>query len=109
MSKYNEIFKLKDMLDAANIEYKFSDRSIPYPTWLIENGLFEHYQIVINDKNGNRIVSVIEGEGTYGAEIDKLEIMGLLTDEELESDEVKGWLTADDVFKRISKYLKNKY
>jgi hypothetical protein len=29
--------------------------------------------------------------------------MGLLTDEEKEFDSVKGWLSADEVFERISK------
>ena len=47
------------------------------------------------------VCSVIEHCGSYGREEDKLEIMGLLTEEELEVDEVKGYLTAEEVFGRI--------
>lgn len=55
-----------------------------------------------NDKD--KICSVVEGHGTYGANEDKLEIMGLLTEEELEYDTVCGYLTAEDVFERIKKH-----
>ena len=39
-----------------------------------------------------------EHDGSYGRTDDKLELMGLLTKEESECDEVEGWLTAEDVF-----------
>ena len=58
------------------------------------------------DMDGSRIISVVEGIGSYGREADKLEIMGLLTPEEAERDSVAGWLTADDVFRRIQKHYK---
>lgn len=45
-----------------------------------------------------------EHDGSYGRTDDKLELMGLLTKEESECDEVEGWLTAEDVFNRISKH-----
>ena len=93
MSKYKEIFKLKDMLDKENIEYEFCDRSEDFS---IENIHIEHYQIIIH-KNGERLVSVIEGNGTYGNEQDRLEIMGLTAFEY----DVEGWLSAEEVFKRI--------
>ena len=47
------------------------------------------------------ICSVIQGTCTYGGLENRLEIMGLLTKEELEHDDVAGWLTAEDVFERI--------
>ena len=50
------------------------------------------------------VCSVIEGYGTYGAEDDRLEIMGLLISEEEANDTVAGWLTAEDVFSRIKKH-----
>lgn len=49
--------------------------------------------------------------GCYGREKDLLEIMGLLTPEEEKINSVIGYLTAEDVFERITKYLdrENKY
>jgi hypothetical protein len=40
----------------------------------------------------------------YGSEDGLLEIMGLLTPEEEGWDEVRGWLTAEDVFSRIKEW-----
>lgn len=94
ITKYTEIFKLKRMLDKIDLNYEFVDRSTDY---------FEQYQIMIHD-NGERIISVIEGDYSYGGDLNKLEIMGLLTDEEKELDSVVGWLSADDVYERIMKY-----
>lgn len=51
-----------------------------------------------------RICSVICGKYTYGGEEGLLEIMGLLTPEEEEFDDVLGYLTADQVFKRIKNH-----
>lgn len=97
MSKYTEIFKLKEKLDAIDLEYEFHDHG---------NKLmkFEHYQILLFDEKGERIVSVIQGSGTYGGNDNKLEIMGLLTPEEEECESVVGWLSADEVYERIMKY-----
>lgn len=97
MKKYKEIFKLKDMLKKEDIEYEFYDKSEDFS---IENIHIEHYQIIIH-KNGERLVSVIEGNGTFGSEQDRLEIMGLT---EYEYD-VEGWLSAEEVFKRIKANL----
>ena len=106
MSKYKEIFKLKRMLEKADIPFEFIegfgyDKSLKaiYPD------LLDHYQICypVFDPE-KRIISVIEGFGTHGAEQDKLEIMGLLTPwERFEGNTVVGWLTAENVFKRIKK------
>lgn len=92
--RYTEIFKLKEKLEAIDLEHEFVNRSTDF---------FEQYQIIICD-NGERIISIIEGDYTYGHENDKLEIMGLLTPEEEEFDSVVGWLSADDVYERIMKY-----
>jgi len=99
---YKEIFKLKVMLDKANIPYEFYDRSIFLPE-------YEHvdYQIVVYKKNSDeRLISVVQGFATYGNEKDLLEIMGCLTKKEYEVDTVLGWLTAKEVFKRIKKNYK---
>lgn len=96
-TKYTEIFKLKEKLDAIDLEYEFHDHSIG----LIQH---EHYQIVLLDEEGNRIVSIVQGSGTYGSYDNKLEIMGLLTPEEEECDSVVGWLSAEEVYERIMNY-----
>lgn len=86
-AKYNfkEIFKLRDMLDKANIEYKFTDRTQ-------KCGITEYtdYHIELFDEDGIRYLSVIQSFGSYGREKDLLEIMGLLTLEEQEIDSVVG-------------------
>ncbi len=99
-----EFYKLIKMLDESGIPYERDDdlfttvvayrvpvggiRRIKYPS--------------ISEK----VCSVIFGYGTYGFESGKLEIMGLLTPEEMEEDSVVGGLTAKDVFDRISKHYK---
>ena len=130
MSKYKEIFKLKEMLEKAEIPYIFIDR-FEEDRKLMKNNEYlneylkdkEYYQILLfNDfrevmehyntykvfDNEKIIISIVQGYGTYGEEDDLLEIMGLLTEEEEKIDDVTGYLTAEDVFNRIVKYFKNK-
>ena len=65
----------------------------------------DHYQLCYPSNDENRKISVIGGFGAHGAEQDKLEIMGLLTPWERyhHGDSVIGWLTVDNVYKRIKK------
>ena len=130
MSKYKEIFKLKEMLEKAEIPYIFIDR-VEEDRKLMKNNEYlneylkdkEYYQILLFDDfrevmeryntykvfdNEKIIISIVQGYGTYGEEDDLLEIMGLLTEEEEKIDSVTGYLTAEDVFNRIVKYFKNK-
>jgi len=95
--KYTEIFKLKDMLEKEGISFEWKDESYLFSTI----GEEKYHICVPGFDLGARIVSIIQGWGTYGAEEDKLEIMGLLTNEEAEHDSVVGGLTAQDVFSRI--------
>lgn len=88
---YTEIIKLHLMLEEANIQHTFVRR-------------FDGYQIILNDSEGIQICSVIEFSGSFGSSEDKLEIMGLLTDEEREDDTVVGYLSAENVFSRIVSY-----
>jgi len=99
LTRYGEIFKLKTMLENAGIPFEFLDRQF--------SG-FESWQICVpaDKPTENRIVSVVQGYGTYGNEHDLLEIMGLLIDEERKSDSVIGYLTAQEVFDRIMKATK---
>lgn len=85
------------MLTEARIFHLFHDR---FPSEG-DLGKYGGYQIIVFDKDGERMVSAIEGMGTYGAEDDLIEIMGLLTPEEEECDSVRGHLTAQEVFDRI--------
>ena len=130
MSKYKEIFKLKEMLEKAEIPYIFIDR-FEEDRKLMKNNEYlneylkdkEYYQILLFDDfrevmeryntykvfdNEKIIISIVQGYGTYGEEDDLLEIMGLLTEEEEKIDDVTGYLTAEDVFNRIVKYFKDK-
>ena len=97
-----EIFKLRNMLERAEIPFEFSDRSYD------GCGRREYfYQIRYPKAEINAICSVIQCGFSYGGNEDKLEIMGLLTDEERERDSVAGWLTAEDVFERIKNHYKS--
>lgn len=106
---YTEIFKLKKMLEDENILFEFFDRS-----WDLSEGSrkfkhkdkFEHYQICVS-QGFDRIISVIQGDGSYGREADPLEICGLLTKEEKEDEPVLGHLSAEEVLERIKKHFKN--
>lgn len=91
--KYNEILRLKDILEKAKIPFEFSE-------------LYGGYHIVYSANSDNRICSVIEHDFSYGREKDLLEIKGLLTEleEETLEDTVLGYLTAEDVFQRIKNH-----
>ena len=91
-SPYQEIRKLMRML---------SDYDIPYSAHDMFDGIQVSYP-----GDETVICSVIELGFSYGNQVDRLEIMGLLTTEELEHDYVKGWMTAQGVFARIYKHYK---
>lgn len=82
----NPIIELRNRLDEADIPYEnvdaFGVSRVRYPS---------------NDF----ICSAIWSKGSYGYENGLIEIMGLLTPEEEEYDEVVGNLTVDEVFNRI--------
>ena len=98
MKKYQEIIRLKEMLEAAKIPFDFRRLKTIYDYFY---GIGERYQICYPKIGENIICSVVEGAGTYGADDDLLEIMGLLTPEEKEQASVLGYLTAVEVLERI--------
>ena len=126
MGKYTEIFKLKEMLELAEIPYLFIDKYKEEKILMNKNNylkMLEHYQILIYDdmrdmmhegelypilEEEKRVISIIQGYGTYGSNVDLLEIMGLLTEEEEKEGSVVGYLSAENVFDRIEKFYKNK-
>lgn len=113
-----EIHRLHDMLTEAGIEHEFLDRTPEgYREWeKITNRVNINwgYQVVVYYPDGERMISAIEGYGSYGfggwdhgfggsdeKDGDLIEIMGLLTPEEQQFDSVVGYLTAEEVFRRI--------
>ena len=98
---YTEIFKLKRMLEEAEIPFVFSDNVYDKKHML-------HIQYP-NASDEERVCSVVQGYGTYGGDVDMLEILGLLTKREKRNNNaVAGWLSAENVFKRIQKHYKKR-
>lgn len=81
-----EIQKLKKLLIDADIFFGICD------LWGGEQVIYYH--------NGDRICDAVCHSFSYGHEKGLLEMMGLCETE----DEVEGYLTAEEVFKRIQKY-----
>ena len=103
--QYTEIFKLKVMLDKKGIPHEFLDRSyIDYKKHELQ---YPFYQIIVYNPNEeeleDRIISVVQGHGTYGESQDLLEIQGCLTEKEYQNGSVLGYLDAKNVLKRIKK------
>ena len=72
---YKEIFRLKEMLDAAEIPYEF------------RKGKIGGYQLIYAPGNSQKIVcSVIQAATSYGGKEDLLEIQGLVTQEEMKKN-----------------------
>lgn len=92
---FAEMDKLEQLLVEADIPYEksrvFGGKQLQYPC-----------------KGDGRVCSIILHKGSYGRSEGLLEIMGLLTNEELECDDVVGYLTADNVFSRIKKHWEEK-
>ena len=106
--KYSEIFKLDKMLTDAKIQHDFIDKSATYMRYChIYYPSREDWSMVTqwNERHISleTCCSVIEGEHTLGHEEDKLEIMGLMTPQEMSKDSIAGYLTAENVFERIKK------
>ena len=109
-TKYTEIFRLKEMLEQAEIPFVYTDRSYPLEIPLFDDRKqYTHYHIEYPEgmPTDKRVCSVIQGCGSYGGQANLLEIMGLLTSEEKADDRVCGWLTAEEVFERIKKHYES--
>lgn len=77
-----------------------NEAGIPYENYS-EDLVFGEMDRVWYKQNGNVICSAIWGPGSYGYNDELIEIMGLLTEEEQEKDDVVGYLTPEEVFRRI--------
>lgn len=114
---FKEIFRLKTMLEEANIPFEFTDDLFHIKDkvsrggldYIMFNSLYPAYEIKIY-KNGakeERICDVIQRCGSRGNQKDLLEIMGGLTKAEQECCGVIGYLTAEEVFKRFKQCYEN--
>lgn len=61
-------------------------------------------QIIVYE-NGKRVWDAICHFGSYGYKEGLLEIMGSIVDVEKDGDSVVGWLTAQDVIKRLERNI----
>lgn len=97
-----ELYKLHNLLEDRQIKHEFI---------IEENGKYTRRMIKIHDEiDGQRfeILSAICHYGSYGYEQGLIEILGLLTREEERESNVVGYLTADNVFRRVKKYYRRK-
>ena len=97
----NEMIILIDKLVASHIPFQ-----VTIEDWL--DGEYHHVFYPADWESGTCKCSVISHPYSYGGRDGKLEIMGLLTEEESEYDDVLGYLDADDVFARIYADYMNK-
>ena len=89
----SELDKLEQYLKGKGIDYKRID----------ESGEYGNHQIIVFDATENRVWDAICHRGSYGFEEGLLEIYGNLVNPEEDGDSVAGWLTAEDVIKRIER------
>jgi len=90
----NELVKLASLLTNAKIPFEF-------------NSIFDEDDQICYPSYDNRICDAVCHKISYGHEKGLLEIMGLV-DEEVVGDTVEGWLTAEEVFKRIEADYKSR-
>lgn len=102
-SKMSELDKLEKYLKERGIKYERIDKDLVYdPSGSIKD--LGRHQINVLDETGYRLWDAICQYGSYGYERGLLEIYGVLVNEEKDGDCVVGWLTAEDVIKRIEEY-----
>jgi hypothetical protein len=91
--RYKEIIRLHEML---------AENDIPHVIRRCLDGWQVCYPEV---RPGDEcVVDAVEHLGSYGRELDLLEIMGLLTPEEEAEDNIAGYLTAENVFERFKNH-----
>lgn len=93
---YQEILRLDKMLTEANIPHTLRK-------------LFDGWQVCYPNTigSGQTTMDAIQHRWSYGGDCNQIEIMGLLTPEEQEHDDVVGHLTAEQVFERIRNHYES--
>lgn len=101
MTDLTELNKLEEYLKSHSIQYERIDQDRIYDQgYLME---LERHQICVPvEESDRREWDAICQWGSYGYEEGLLEIMGSIVCKE-DGDSVAGWLTAEDVIKRIEK------
>ena len=94
----SELDKLERYLKEHGLCYKRFDEPAFIP--MIDDGDVGRHQIVVYDEEGGRKWDAICQFGSFGYEEGLLEIYGDIVNEEY-AEGVIGWLTADDVSKRL--------
>lgn len=89
---YTEILKLDKLLSEAGIPHHI-------------RRIYEGWQVIYYTDKGI-VADAVQHNCSYGARQNLLEIMGLIMPEDYTCDSVKGWLTAENVFKRMSEHYK---
>lgn len=86
---YGEILRLEKMLTDAGIGHRMERMA-------------DGWRLEYPAPPGKRVCTAVEYTGSYGASIDRLELIGLLNhDERKGKNSMVGWLTAENVFDRI--------
>lgn len=85
----SELDKLAQYLDEHDISYERIDKESA-------DSDINRHQIIVRSKEGTRLWDAVCQYGSYGYEEGLLEVMGIITDEDVE-----GWLTAQDVISRL--------
>ena len=96
----SELEKLEEYLKEHNYNYRWNSVCQGYegcPSMFLPH----QDQIVVYDDHNTRLWDAVCHFGSYGHEKGLLEIMGVIVDEEADGGSVIGWLTADDVIKRL--------
>lgn len=101
MRDLTELNRLEEYLKVNGIPYERisvdAEYDPVYPNYIVKN---ERHQLIVYDERGNRLWDAICHYGSYGAEEGLLEIYGKIVSP-MARDSVEGWLTAEDVIKRI--------
>lgn len=99
-----ELNRLEEYLRVNGIPYERVDQDEEYldseHSYCIVKP--DRHQLIVYDERGDRLWDAICQKGSYGAEDGLLEIYGEIVSP-MAGDSVEGWLTAEDIIKRIEK------
>ena len=100
MSNILELDKLENYLKEYGYTYERVD--LPWSQWRMERHIVIVYDGVDADGNyGTRLCDAICQPGSYGYDAGLLEIYGNIVNKKVDGDSVVGFLTAEDVIKRL--------
>lgn len=96
-----EMEKLVEYLDKSGVNYERIREPIivTFPDGIDRD--IGRNQVVVYDTEGNFKWDAICHYGSYGYRAGLLEIYGNIVDKKKDGDSVAGWLTAEDVIKRV--------